>query len=316
MAKFVVTGSAGFIGSTLSEALLEAGHSVVGIDSFTDYYAREQKQRALSRSLEAERFEFLEQDLLDLPLNEVAGDADGIFHLAAQPGVRGSWGEDFEVYLRNNILATQRVLEAAQELELRVVFASSSSIYGEVEEFPIQEGTIPRPISPYGVTKLAGETLAAAYIRSSDLDVVSLRYFTVFGPRQRPDMAFSRIVSALLEGRPFTVFGDGHQSRDFTFVSDAVAATIAAMNEGPGRRAYNVGGGTEATLREIIATFEELSGRSLDARFEGAAKGDPRRTFADTEAIRRDLGWSPEVNLRTGLQLQLDDVLASAGPGS
>jgi nucleoside-diphosphate-sugar epimerase len=305
MAKFVVTGCAGFIGSTLTDALLGQGCEVIGVDCFTDYYAREQKQSALAAALDSERFTFHDADLIGAPLMEYFSGADGIFHLAAQPGVRGSWGDSFDIYAQNNVVVTQRICECALALNVRVVFASSSSIYGNAEVYPTREDTTPQPISPYGVTKLSCEALTGAYERSAGLDVTALRYFTVYGPRQRPDMAFARIVDSLLKGETFQVFGDGGQSRDFTFVSDAVAATIAAMQSARSGRIYNVGGGSEASLREVIQILENLSGRKLDAAFEASAKGDPRRTYADTSAIRSELGWEPQISLRDGLRAQL-----------
>src|SRR5437773_6914796 len=255
MMKYVVTGAAGFIGSQLAEKLLERGHAVVGVDCFTDYYDPALKEENAA-GLDIARLDLAEEDL------DLAG-VDGVFHLAGQPGVR-SFGDVFEEYVRRNLLASRRVFEAAASAGTRVVFASSSSIYGEAERYPTPEETEPRPISPYGVTKLGCEQLAYAYSRSFGLDVVALRYFTVYGPRQRPDMAFARMVDALARGVAFQLFGDGLQSRAFTFVPDAIAATIAAMERGSGGGIYNVGGGTEATMRDAIATAEDVSGRTLE----------------------------------------------------
>ena len=306
MARFVVTGSAGFIGSHLSAALGSAGHEVLGLDSFTDYYSRRLKEANLGSLRLHDEFTFREADLADAELGAMFDGASGVFHLAAQPGVRGSWGETFEVYVRDNILATQRVFEAAAGAGIRVVFASSSSIYGDAEQHPTPEDVRPRPISPYGVTKLSCEHLARAYTHAFDLDVIGLRYFTVYGPRQRPDMAFTRIATALYAGRPFRVFGTGEQSRDFTYVSDAVSATIAAMERGVAGEMYNVGGGTEAALRDVIALCERISGRRLEVVHERAMAGDVRRTAADTSRIRRDVQWSPRTNLEDGLRAHLD----------
>ena len=238
------------------------------------------------------------------------GAADGVFHLAAQPGVRASWGREFDVYVANNVIGTQRVLETAADAATRVVFASSSSIYGNAERHPTPEDTIPEPVSPYGVSKLACEMLCGAYRRSVVSDTVVLRYFTVYGPRQRPDMAFARIVEALLDGSSFEVFGDGHQSRDFTYVDDAVAATRAAMDSAPSGAVYNVGGGAEASLRQAIEILEDEAGRRLDAVFTGAAMGDVRRTLAATDRIRADLGWRPKTALEDGLREQVRRALA------
>jgi UDP-glucuronate 4-epimerase len=291
--RYVVTGAAGFIGSHLAEALRAAGHEVVAVDCFTDYYDPARKQENAA-GLDVSRLDLAEDDL-DF------GDADGVFHLAGQPGVR-SFGPVFADYVRHNVLATQRVLEAAGGA--RVVLASSSSIYGEAETYPTPEDTPPQPLSPYGITKLAAEHLARAYATSFGRDTVVLRYFTVYGPRQRPDMALERIVEALAAGTPFELYGDGSQSRSFTYVADAVAATIAAMERAPAGATYNVGGGEEATMREAIATLERISGRRLDLSTGPPASGDVRRTSADVSRIRADLGWAPRVRLEDGLREQ------------
>lgn len=291
--RYAVTGAAGFIGSHLSEALLAAGHEVLGIDCFSDYYDPQLKEEN-ARGLEMSRAD-LADDVLDF------SGFDGVFHLAAQPGVR-SFGEVFPLYVRNNVLASQRVFEAAVESGTRVVYASSSSIYGDAERFPTPEDTVPQPLSPYGITKLAGEHLARAYARGFGLDAVVVRYFNAFGPRQRPDMAFTRIAFALAEGRPFDLYGDGEQTRGWTYVSDVVSATVAAMERGEGT--YNVGGGAEASMREAIAILERVSGRRLELREAPAVPGDQRRTRADTSRIRADLGWEPRVSLEDGLSAQ------------
>jgi UDP-glucuronate 4-epimerase len=304
MRRFLVTGCAGFIGSHLVDSLLERGDTVQGIDAFTDYYARERKERNLEQARGHERFSLLEADLAEADLGELVSAADGVFHLAAQPGVRRSWGDSFSIYVRDNVLATQRILEAALAAGKRVVFASSSSIYGNAESYPTREDARPSPISPYGVTKLACEHLARAYAERG-LEVTALRYFTVYGPRQRPDMAFARIIDALLEGDTFKIFGTGRQSRDATFVADAVAATVAAMDAAATGGTYNVGGGSEAELREVIETLESLAGRKLAVEHLPAAAGDTGRTAADTTAARNDLGWKPAIPLAEGLSAQL-----------
>jgi UDP-glucuronate 4-epimerase len=291
--RYVVTGAAGFIGSHLTEALLARGHEVVAVDSFTDYYDTTQKEE------NADAFDVSRVDLADDDL-DLAG-VDGVFHLAGQPGVRSSFA-DFDVYVRRNILATQKVFESAARAGVRVVFASSSSVYGDAETYPTPEDARPQPISPYGITKLACEHLAHAY----GLDTVLLRYFTVYGPRQRPDMAFARVVDALARGASFELYGDGLQSRSFTYVADAVAATAAAMEQGAAGALYNVGGGTEATMRDAIATLEDVSGRTLDLVVRPAAAGDVRRTAADTRRIERDLGWRATTDLGVGLRAQWD----------
>ena len=302
--RYVVTGAAGFIGSHLVEALRAAGHDVVAIDAFTDYYDPARKEENAA-GLDVSRLD-LAEDEFDF------GDADGVFHLAGQPGVR-SFGPVFADYVRHNVLATQRVLEAAGGA--RVVLASSSSVYGEAETYPTPEDMPPRPLSPYGITKLAAEHLARAYATSFGRDTVVLRYFTVYGPRQRPDMALERIVEALAAGTPFELYGDGSQSRSFTYVADAVAATIAGMERAPAGATYNVGGGEEATMREAIATLERISGRRLDVRPGSPAAGDVRRTSADVSRIRADLGWAPSVELEDGLSEQWSWASARVAAG-
>jgi nucleoside-diphosphate-sugar epimerase len=305
VSRYLVTGCAGFIGSHLVDRLLRQGDDVMGVDLFTDYYPRERKEANLAEAQTHPRFSFTEVDLVDASLEPLVADVDGVFHLAAQPGVRGSWGETFAVYVRDNIHVTQRLLEAAAKAKRRVVMASSSSVYGNAETYPTSEETQPRPVSPYGVTKMACELLARSYSESFGLEVVSLRYFTVYGPRQRPDMAFSRIISSLSSGSTFRLFGTGRQSRDFTYVDDAVEATLAAMENGSGSRVYNVGGGTEATLERVIGICERLSGRRLDVRYEPSALGDVRRTAAETSLVRSELGWTPRTSLEEGLAAQL-----------
>jgi len=297
--RYLVTGAAGFIGSHLAEALVARGHEVRGIDNFTDYYDPALKEEN-ARGLEIARLDLAEDEL------DFKG-LDGVFHLAGQPGVR-SFGDVFPTYLRRNVLASQRVFEAAARDRARVVFASSSSIYGGAERFPTPEGTEPQPLSPYGITKLACEHLAAAYGREFGLDCVVLRYFNAFGPRQRPDMAFTRVVNALASGETFAIFGDGNQSRGWTYVGDIVDATVAAMERGTGT--YNVGGALEASLNESIALLEQISGRRLDAVREQAVPGDQPRTSADTTRIRSGLGWAPAVSLEQGLAAQWEWALS------
>jgi nucleoside-diphosphate-sugar epimerase len=294
----VVTGAAGFIGSHLAEVLAAEGHEVTGIDCFTDYYDVELKQEN-ARGLDVLGVEMLPLDLAEDELD--FGGVDVVFHLAGQPGVQ-SFGGVFPTYLRRNVLASQRVFEAAAREGSRVVFASSSSVYGAAERYPTPEDTSPRPLSPYGITKLASEQLGAAYAREFGLDCVVLRYFNAFGPRQRPDMAFTRIVNALAAGAGFEVYGDGDQSRGWTYVGDVVAATILAAERGTGT--YNVGGALEASLNETIALLEQISGRTLEVTHRPAVAGDQRRTSADTTRIRQELGWEPSVSLEGGLRAE------------
>ena len=300
MARYLVTGAAGFIGSHLAEALVGQGHDVVGIDSFTDYYDPRLKEENAA-GLDVRRLDLAHDEL------DFAG-LDGVFHLAGQPGVR-SFGDVFPLYVERNVLASQRVFEAAARAGVRVVFSSSSSVYGEAERYPTPEETPRRPLSPYGVTKLSCEHLAAAYARSFSLETVVLRYFNAYGPRQRPDMAFAGVVNALAEARPFTVFGDGEQSRSFTYVGDVVRATITAMEHAPVGALYNVGGGAEATLNEALALLEQIAGRPLDVERAPPVAGDQRRTRADTTRIREALGWAPEVSLEQGVSAQWEWAL-------
>ncbi|TML95114.1 MAG: NAD-dependent epimerase/dehydratase family protein [Actinobacteria bacterium] len=293
--RYVVTGAAGFIGSQLAEALVARGDEVLGVDCFTDYYDPALKEENAA-NLDIARVDLAEQEL------DLEG-VDGVFHLAGQPGVR-SFGNVFEEYVRRNLLASRRVFEAAAAAGVRVVFASSSSIYGEAERYPTPEDAEPRPISPYGITKLGCEQLAHAYAAGFGLDAVVLRYFTFYGPRQRPDMALARIVDALARGASFELYGDGLQSRSFTYVADGVAATIAAMQQAPAGSLYNVGGGEEATMRDAIGTLEAVSGRSLDVVEGPPAAGDVRRTSADATKIERDLGWRATTALEDGLRAQ------------
>ena len=306
MSRYLVTGAAGFIGSHLCEALEAQGDEAVALDCFTDYYDPALKeQNAAGRAV-------VRADLAEADLAPLLEGIDGVFHLAGQPGVR-SFGDAFPIYLRRNLLASQRLFEAAGTAGVRVVFASSSSIYGEAEGYPTREDATPRPISPYGITKLGCEHLARACELAFGLDAICLRYFTVYGPRQRPDMAFTRILTALAEGSAFELFGDGSASRGFTYVGDAVAATIAAMQRGPQGAIFNVGGGAEATMREAIATCEQVAGRPLDLQLRASAKGDVSRTAADTARIREALGWEARTGLEAGLQAQWSWVSAKVG---
>src|SRR5690606_2504880 len=300
--KALVTGTAGFIGSTLSTTLSDRGADVVGIDCFTDYYARDIKEGNLSELRTRPNFRFVEARLQDADLDALLDGVSHVFHLAAQAGVRGSWGDQFLTYTTNNVDATQRLLEAVKRRDItRLVYASSSSVYGDVAAIPMVETSVVQPVSPYGVTKLAAEHLCHLYHVNHWVPAVSPRYFTVYGPRQRPDMGFHRFIRAALTGTPITLFGDGEQSRDFTYVADAVAATIAAGERGRPGAVYNIGGGSRVTINQVLDMVAELTGRPLDIRRLPSEKGDMRDTFADTSRAQADLGFSPSHTLRDGL---------------
>ena len=293
--RYLVTGAAGFIGSRLLRVLLERGHDAVGWDSFTDYY---------DPALKAENARDLPVSRLDLVEDELELDGfDGVFHLAGQPGV-ASFGGVFPVYVRQNVLASQRLFEEAAAVKTRVVFASSSSIYGDAASYPTPEDTAARPISPYGITKLACEHLARAYAVEFGLDVVAVRYFTIYGPAQRPDMALTKMVSHLAEGRPFELHGDGAQSRSFTYVDDAVEASILAMQRADPGEVFNVGGGEEVSMLEAIEALGRISGRRLELVAAPRRAGDQRRTAADTTRISERLGWTASTPFEEGLAAQ------------
>jgi UDP-glucuronate 4-epimerase len=303
----LITGAAGFIGSHLAEKLVADGVSVRGVDRLSDYYEPALKRANLAALSEDDRFQFLEGSVNELGLERLLGDVDVIYHLAGQPGVRVSWGSEFEVYVQDNVLSTQRLLEAVRELPVsRFVFASSSSIYGDAERFPTAESATPAPVSPYGVTKLAAEHLCRLYFTGFGIPTVALRYFTIFGPRQRPDMAFNRFISAALDGRPIEIFGDGLQERDFTYVDDAVAATVAAASGGDPGSVYNVAGGNHATVEEVIETLGGLIGEKQPVEHLPAVVGDARKTGADTSRAQEDLGYKPRTSLEEGLSRQLE----------
>lgn len=301
----VVTGVAGFIGSQLAEALLARGAEVLGVDCFTDYYPRVLKERNLAELARHPRFRFVEVPVQDAAWSTLLDGVTHVFHLAAQAGVRKSWGRDFQAYSVNNIEATQVLLEACTGRRLeRFVYASSSSVYGDEVPIPMREDALPRPVSPYGVTKLAAEHLCHLYHTVCGVPTVSLRYFTVYGPRQRPDMAFSRFFRAADAGDPIVVYGDGTQTRDFTFVADAVAATIAAADRGRPGGVYNIGGGSRVSINEVLELVARCTGRALAIRREPPQKGDMRDTYADTTRAREDLGFVPTVDVAAGLDAQ------------
>ena len=310
----LVTGCAGFIGSHLTESLLQDGEAVLGVDCFNDNYGRRQKLHNVERCRNWENFDFVPIDLTRGDLADVVDECGVIFHLAAEPGVRSSWGDRFEAYLRNNVLATQHLLEAASMApEKRFVFASSSSIYGQAARFPTAETTVPQPFSPYGTTKLDAEHLCHMYYANHGVRTVILRYFSVYGPRQRPDMAFDIFCRAALGGEPITVFGDGEQRRDFTFVGDVVAATrAAALRDEVVGRTYNIGGGSQASVNQALELISELSGRQLNVRHLGWQRGDVRETGADITQARADLAFEPRTPIPEGLRAQFEWVQSEA----
>ena len=311
--KALVTGAAGFIGSHLSAALLDRGATVVAVDCFTDYYPRSIKEKNLAENKLREGFRFAETRLQDADLPALLNDVTHVFHLAAQAGVRKSWGKDFRTYTDNNIDATQQLLEACVGLPLtRFVYASSSSVYGDNATIPMREDALPQPVSPYGVTKLSAEQLGYLYYVNYKVPATAVRYFTVYGPRQRPDMAFHKFIKAALKGDEIVLYGDGEQTRDFTFVSDAVAATIAAGERGVPGRAYNVGGGSRVSMNQVIKLIEEVVGRPVKVRREETQKGDMRDTYADTSLARRDLKFEPKVSLKEGIEAEYRWLSASA----
>ena len=300
--KALITGVAGFIGSTLAERLLGEGADVVGIDCFTDYYPREVKERNLQAARANQRFRFIESRVQDVDLPVLLADRTHVFHLAAQAGVRKSWGKDFEIYTVNNIEATQVLLEACTRTKIeRLVYASSSSVYGDNRPMPFREDTLPQPLSPYGVSKLAAEQLCYLYFANYGVPTVALRYFTVYGPRQRPDMAFHKFLRATLEGDPITLYGDGEQTRDFTYVADIASATATAATRGVPGRVYNIGGGSRVSVNDVLQIIQRVSGRSPRVKIDETQKGDMRHTWADTSLAKTDLGFVPAVGLEEGL---------------
>lgn len=309
--KSVVTGVAGFIGSHLAEELLEIGHQVVGIDSFTEFYPRQMKESNLFTLQNNNKFRLVEGRLQDLNLERVLSGADYIFHMAAQAGVRTSWGESFSDYVDNNIIATQVLLESSKKLHLKkLVYASSSSVYGDVAELPMSEDMKLCPISPYGVTKLAGERLSSVYHKSYRIPVIILRYFTVYGPRQRPDMAFHRFLRAAIDGNTIVIYGDGSQTRDFTYVSDAVRATLAAVEKGKTGKVYNIGGGHRVSLKYALGVIKRVVGEKLKVKWDDFHRGDMRHTYADTTRAKRELHFTPQVDLEAGLKQQYQWMLS------
>ncbi|MCK4735480.1 MAG: GDP-mannose 4,6-dehydratase [Methanophagales archaeon] len=301
--KALVTGCAGFIGSHLVDKLLEQGYEVIGIDCFTDYYSREIKEANISNAWNHKNFEFIEEDILEM---NGYPEVDYVFHLAAQAGVRASWGKSFEIYTRNNIEATQKLLEFYKDREIKkFVYASSSSVYGDAE-LPMRENSLLKPVSPYGVTKLAGENLCYLYYKNYGVPVISLRYFTVYGPRQRPDMAIHKFVKAIFNRDEIAVFGDGTQTRDFTYVNDAVEANILAAKSDSVGETFNIGGGSRISVNDLIKKIVRTIGKKANIKYVEKQKGDVRDTFADVSKAKKELGWMPKVEIEEGLKRFVD----------
>jgi nucleoside-diphosphate-sugar epimerase len=303
--KHIVTGAAGFIGSTLAQRLLNEGHHVVGVDSLTDYYAESIKRDNLRPLLANDRFSFLESPIRDVNWAETLEGAEAVYHQAAQAGVRASWGREFALYTELNIDATQILLEALKGRSTRLVYASSSSVYGDTPILPMREDHRPQPHSPYGVTKLAAEHLSVLYWRNFGVHTVSLRYFTVYGPKQRPDMAFHRFIKAVLQGREITLYGDGDQTRDFTFVDDIVEANLRAARLGAPGGVYNLGGGSTISVNDVLPIIGNIVGRPVLVKRFDTQKGDVRHTSADTSRAREELGFDPQTPLAEGLAAEV-----------
>ncbi len=306
--RCLITGAAGFIGSSLADLLLSQGHQVTGIDCFTDYYPRDIKERNILGARADRRFTFIEDDLLAANLDALLEGVDWVFHEAAQAGVRASWGGSFDTYVRNNISVTQRLLEAAKCSGIkRLVYASSSSIYGDSPDLPLRESARPQPVSPYGVTKLAAEHLCYLYHVNYGVPAVSLRYFTVYGPRQRPDMAFNKFIRAALAGEEIVVHGDGEQTRDFTFISDICNANLlAAQGDEAVGRVFNVGGGSRVTVNHVLDVLSGLLGEKVKVRHIEDQKGDVRHTLSDATPAREVLGYSTKVSVEEGLAREFE----------
>ncbi len=303
--KAVVTGVAGFIGSHLAERLLDRDATVVGVDCFTDFYARVLKEGNLAALNQRPGFRLVDSTIQDADWPDLLDGATHVFHLAAQAGVRRSWGRNFAVYTSCNVQATQTLLEACVGTDIeRLVYSSSSSVYGDAVDIPMHEGAVPRPVSPYGVTKLAAEHLCGLYWSNYAVPTVALRYFTVYGPRQRPDMAFNRFLRAIRAGTPISLYGDGEQTRDFTFVDDAVSANVAAADRGIPGGVYNIGGGSRVTINHVLKLMAECTGRIPAVTREPSQKGDMRDTYADTTRAKQVLGFSPSVSLQDGIRAE------------
>ncbi|NIP37521.1 MAG: NAD-dependent epimerase/dehydratase family protein [Candidatus Dadabacteria bacterium] len=305
--KVIVTGAAGFIGSTLSEKLISEGSSVIGIDSVNDNYDVKIKKNNLQGLLANKNFEFINSNILEIDFSNDYSDIEAIFHQAATAGVRTSWGKNFRDYTENNIMATQYLLESFKNNNLKkFIYASSSSVYGNSDKMPLKISTLTRPVSPYGVTKLAAENLVNTYHANYGLPAVSLRYFTVYGPRQRPDMAFHIFMKSAIRDIQIKIYGDGEQIRDFTYVDDVVSANMLALENGISGSIYNVGGGSHISVNEVLKLIEEIAGRNLNIDYQQTQKGDVRRTEADISLSRKELGYESGYDIKSGLENEFE----------
>ncbi len=306
-----MTGVAGFIGSSLAEKLLKENFKVVGIDCFTDYYSKNIKEKNLTNCLKNKHFTFIQKNILELDLEPIIKNSQFLFHQAAQPGVRASWGKQFEIYVKDNIMTTQKILESTKKeknLE-KIILASSSSVYGNQDGKMIEESTLTKPVSPYGATKLAASNLGHLYAENFNLPVISLRYFTVYGPRQRPDMAFSKFIRSNISNKEIEVFGDGNQIRDFTYISDIVEANILAMNSSPKSGIFNIGGGSTHSVNQILEMIKNITGNENIIKFKPKQNGDVFKTESDIKKARKDLNYSPKINIKKGLENQFQWIL-------
>ena len=305
--RCLITGIAGFIGSHLAERLLNLEYEVVGVDAFIDYYPRNIKEANLEKIKENPNLQFIEADLNEMNLEALVEGCDYIFHQAAQAGVRASWGQEFKIYTDCNIKATQALLEACLEKGIKkFIYASSSSVYGETQELPMREANVVKPVSPYGVTKLAGEHLACLYAKNFGLPCISLRYFTVYGPRQRPDMAFHRFITSCLERKQLTIYGDGEQTRDFTYISDIVDANIEAAKSEAIGEVYNIGGGSRVSLNQVLNILEGITNEKIPRQYMETQKGDVLHTYADVSKARICIGYKAKIGLEKGLKKQFE----------
>lgn len=311
MKTAIVTGVAGFIGSHLAEKLIENKINVIGIDCFTDYYSKEIKIKNISNLVKNKNFSLVEKDIIDFDLSNIIKKSQYLFHEAAQPGVRASWGRQFEVYVKNNIMTTQKILESAKKEKCldKIILASSSSVYGNQEGAMNEDNTLTRPVSPYGATKLATENLGNIYAENFDLPIISLRYFTVYGPKQRPDMAFSKFFKSNINGNEIEIFGDGAQIRDFTYISDVIEANILAMNSLCKTGIFNIGGGSVHSINEILDMIEKITGKENIIKNKAKQKGDVFRTEANIVKAKKILNYNPKVAIEKGLEKQHQWIL-------